>query len=174
MSSVWPNGVPAAMPAQDRGDIQETYARYAWGIDLADKELALSAFTEDASFDHLWQGKVVGHAAILKHLEDLWYSRQHWWYGRHHLFSNFLMTPTAEGASVRSFFQIIQFNVDYGTSFVFGIGTRNDTLRKVDGRWLFHTLTVNAWRSMADVPWKGEITMKGRPSDAPAARIVPK
>jgi len=174
MSSVWPNGVPAAMPAQDRGDIQETFARYAWGIDLADKELALSAFTEDASFDHLWQGKVTGHAAILKNLEDLWYSRQHWWFGRHHLFSNFLMTPTAEGANVRSFFQIIQFNVDYGTSFVFGIGTRNDTLRKVDGRWLFHTLTVNAWRSMADVPWKGEITMKGRPGDAQAARIVPK
>ena len=57
MSSIWPNGVPAAMPAQDRGDIQETFARYAWGIDLADKELALSAFTEDASFDHLWQDR---------------------------------------------------------------------------------------------------------------------
>jgi hypothetical protein len=37
--------------------------------------MVLSAFTEDASFDHLWQGKVKGHAAILKNMEDLWYSR---------------------------------------------------------------------------------------------------
>ena len=29
-----------------------------------DPELALSAFTEDASFDHLWQGKVTGHEQI--------------------------------------------------------------------------------------------------------------
>ncbi len=163
MTTTWPHGVPAMMPAQDRGEIEETYARYAWGIDLADKALALSAFTEDASFDHLWQGKVTGHAAILQSLEDLWYSRQHWWLGRHHLFNHFLMTPTAEGASVRCFFQIIQFNVDYGTNFVFGIGTRQDTLRKVEGRWLFHTLEVNAWRSLADVPWQGDVIMKDRP-----------
>ena len=169
MSVVWPGGVPVTMPAQDRADIEETYARYAWGIDLADKDLALSAFTEDASFDHLWQGRVVGHAAILKNLEDLWYSRQHWWMGRHHLFNHFLMTPTHEGASVRCFFQIVQFNVDYGTNFVFGIGTRQDRLRKVDGRWLFHTLTVNAWRSLADVPWKGDIVMKDRPGAPPSS-----
>ena len=163
MNATWPQGVPVTMPAQDRVDIEETYARYAWGIDLADKELALSAFTEDASFDHLWQGKVQGHAAILASLEQLWYERQHWWLGRHHLFNHFLMTPTAEGATVRCFFQILQFNVDYGTSFVFGIGTRQDTLRKFDGRWLFQTLHVNAWRSLADVPWQGQLLMKDRP-----------
>jgi hypothetical protein len=167
MSGTWPGGLPATMPAQDRVDIEETYARYAWGIDLADKQLALSAFTEDASFDHLWQGRVTGHAAILKSLEELWYSRQHWWLGRHHLFNHFLMTPTPEGASVRCFFQIVQFNVDYGTNFVFGIGTRQDTLRKVGGRWLFQTLEVNAWRSLADVPWKGELVMKDRPGAPP-------
>jgi len=50
------------MPAQDRGDIMETYARYAWGIDLADADLALSSFARDASFDHLWQGEVRGGA----------------------------------------------------------------------------------------------------------------
>ena len=167
MSVGWPDGVPARMPAQDRVDIEETYARYAWGIDLADADLALSAFTEDASFDHLWQGRVTGHAAILKSLQQLWYDRQHWWIGRHHLFSHFLMTPTAEGASVRCFFQIVQFNVDYGTNFLFGIGTRKDTLRKDAKGWRFTTLEVNAWRSLHDIPWKGDLTVKGRPGDAP-------
>jgi hypothetical protein len=167
MSTVWPNGIPHTMPAQDRLDIEETYSRYAWGIDLAMPEMVVSAFTEDASFDHLWQGKVIGHAAILKNMEDLWYSRQHWWLGRQHLFNHFLMRPTATGAQVKCFFQIIQFNIDYGTSFVFGIGTRDDEMRKVDGRWLFQTLKVNAWRTLADVPWKGEIVMKDRPGQSP-------
>ena len=164
MNATWPAGVPATMPAQDRADIEETYARYAWGIDLADGDMALSAFAEDAEFDHLWQGKVKGHAAILANLKELWYDRQSWWFGRHHLFNHYIMTPTEDGARVRCFFQIIQFNVDYGTNFVFGIGTRDDTLVKRDGRWLFRTLFVNGWRSTADVPWKGEITMTPRPS----------
>lgn len=167
MTTVWPNGVPDRMPAQDRVDIEETYARYAWGIDLADTELALSAFAEDGSFDHLWQGEATGHDAIVKSLHELWYDRQHWWLGRHHLFNHFLMTPIDEGARVRCFFQIIQFNVEYGTNFVFGIGTRDDLLVKRDGRWLFMKLFVNAWRTLEDVPWQGEIVMKGRPKMTP-------
>lgn len=167
MSTTWPGGVPVRMPAQDRADIEETFARYAWGIDLADEELALSAFADDASFDHLWQGKVTGHAEIAKSLHELWYDRQHWWYGRHHLFNHFLMTPTEDGARVRCFFQIIQFNVEYGTNFVFGIGTRDDKMVKRDGVWLFKELFVNAWRTLEDVPWKGELVMKGRPKMTP-------
>ena len=59
----WPNGVPELMPAEDRAEIEELFARYAWGIDLADEEQAIATFAEDAEFDHLWQGKVRGHAA---------------------------------------------------------------------------------------------------------------
>ena len=36
------------LTADDRLEIMELFARYAWGIDLADKEMALSAFAEDA------------------------------------------------------------------------------------------------------------------------------
>ena len=63
----WPNGVPEIMPAEDRAEIEELFARYAWGIDLADEEQAIATFAEDAEFDHLWQGKVSGHgfSAIL-------------------------------------------------------------------------------------------------------------
>jgi hypothetical protein len=161
--SIWPNGLPASMPAQDRADIEEVYARYAWGIDLADPELALSAFAEDAWFDHLWQGRVQGHDAIRKNLEALWYDRQHWWYGRQHLFNHFIMEPTEEGARVRCFFQIVQFNVDYGTNFLFGIGTRDDVLVKRGGRWMFRSLYINAWVSRDDVPWKGKLTMAAKP-----------
>ncbi|MEI9964277.1 MAG: nuclear transport factor 2 family protein [Caulobacteraceae bacterium] len=164
---------PAAkLSAEDRLDILDLFARYSWGIDLADKELVLSCFTDDSFFDHLWQGRVQGRAAILKNLESLWYDRQSWWYGRQHLFNHQLVEPiTTEagepGARVKSFFQILQHNVDYGTNFVFGIGTRDDTLVKRDGQWFFLTLYVNAWISRETVPWKGEITMPPRPGQAP-------
>jgi len=162
----WPNGVPKTMPAQDRGDIEELFARYAWGIDLADEELVLSAFAEDGEFDHLWQGKAQGHDAIRENLRKLWFDRQHWWYGRQHIFNHFIMEPRPEGARVRSFFQIVQFNVDYGTNFIFGIGTRDDRLVKRNGEWKFFRLYVNAWTAADQVPWKADRTMVPRPHRA--------
>lgn len=151
------------LTAEDRLEIQELYARYAWGIDLADHELALSTFTEDAWFDHLWQGRVQGHDAIRKNLESLWYDRQSWWYGRQHMMNTFIMDPRDDGkVDCRCFFQILQFNVEYRNNFVFGIGTRQDVIRKEGGKWLFEQLHVNAWTDMNEVPWQGEIVMKGK------------
>jgi SnoaL-like domain len=163
---------PRRLSADDRLDIMDLFARYSWGIDLADAEMALSCFAEDGFFDHLWQGRVQGHDAILKNLHELWYDRQHWWYGRQHLFNHFLMTPTATeegepGARVKSFFQIIQYNVEYRTNFVFGIGTRDDLCVKRGGRWLFKQLYVNAWTSVEAVPWKGELKLASRPQLPP-------
>lgn len=159
----WPNGVPELMPADDRAEIEELFARYAWGIDLADEEQAIQTFAEDAEFDHLWQGKVKGHDAIRENLRKLWYDRQHWWYGRQHLMNHFIMDPLPEGARVRCFFQIIQWNADYQNNFVFGIGTRDDRLVRRNGRWKFYRLTVNAWTAVDQVPWKGERTLPQRP-----------
>jgi hypothetical protein len=156
--------------AEERAEIIETYARYAWGLDLADPDMLLSAFAEDAEFDHLWQGKVKGHAAILENMRSLWNDRQHWWFGRQHLFNHFIMARQADASvTVRCFFQIAQFNVDYGTNFLFGIGTREDQCVQRGDRWVFKSLFINAWRSQADVPWKGELRLVGRPSGPAAA-----
>jgi hypothetical protein len=161
------------LTAEDRLDIIELFAKYAWAIDLADPELAVQCFAEDGYFDHLWQGRVQGHEAILKNLESLWYDRQSWWYGRQHIFNHFLITPeSADKAQVKSFFQIFQFNTDYNTNFVFGIGTRNDTVVKRGGKWLFHSLYVNAWTTRESVPWQGRIVMPPRPT-APASAGQP-
>ena len=167
-TSPWGDTVPRVMPAQDRGEIEETYARYAWGIDLADEDMVRSAFSTEGSFDHLWQGKSTGHEAIIQSLHELWYDRQAWWIGRHHMFNHFIMTPTEEGARVKCFFQILQHNVEYKTNFVFGIGTRDDTLVKENGRWVFKTLFVNAWRGIDDIPWKGRLLLKGGTASPPS------
>jgi len=164
------NANPTRVSADDRAEIIELYARYAWGLDLADADMLLSAFAEDAEFDHLWQGKVRGHAAILANVRELWNDRQHWWFGRQHLFNHFIMESQPDAVvKVRCFFQIVQFNVDYGTNFLFGIGTREDLCVQRGGRWVFKTLFINAWRAQADVPWKGEVRLVGRPSGGAAA-----
>jgi hypothetical protein len=157
------------LTAEDRLEIQELYARYAWGIDLADAEMALSTFTQDAWFDHLWQGLVQGHDAILANLKSLWNDRQHWWYGRQHLMNHFIMDPRETPGEIdcRCFFQIVQYSVDYNTNFVFGIGTRMDHVTRKEGAWRFQSLKVNGWTAMDQVPWKGELTMKARPMHKP-------
>ena len=154
------------LSALDRLEIQELYARYAWGIDLADEELAMTTFTQDAWFDHLWQGRVQGHEAIRENLRSLWNDRQYWWYGRQHLMNTIIMDPREEEGEVdtRCFFQIIQFQTDYHTNFVFGIGTRKDHVTKKEGVWRFQSLHVNAWTAADQVPWKGEILLKQKPS----------
>ncbi|HEY1899462.1 MAG TPA: nuclear transport factor 2 family protein [Steroidobacteraceae bacterium] len=161
---------PTRVSAGERAEIIELYARYAWGLDLADSEKLLSAFAEDAQFDHLWQGRVKGHAAILQNMRALWNDRQHWWFGRQHLFNHHIMERLPDASvKVQCFFQIVQFNVDYGTNFLFGIGTREDLCVQRGDRWVFKSLFINAWRSQADVPWKGEMKLVGRPGGAAAA-----
>jgi hypothetical protein len=85
------------------------------------------------------------------------------------MMNHFIMDPLPEAGSarVRCFFQILQFNVEYRTNFVFGIGTRDDVVARIGERWLFKSLYVNAWTEMEQVPWKAELLMKPRPK-APA------
>ena len=66
--------------ARSRSRSRNCMLAYAWGIDLADIDMALSTFAEDAWFDHLWQGKVQGHAAIRKNLEVAVVRPADWWY----------------------------------------------------------------------------------------------
>jgi hypothetical protein len=133
------------MSVEDRLDILELFARYAWAIDGGDIEGVLDCFAEDGSMDHLWQGKLTGHAQIRRAFEELWYDRPSWWIGRQHLANHFLITREGEGARVKAFFSILQYNVEYRTNFVFGIGT-----------WEFQEEKINAWMDRNTVLWEGE------------------
>ncbi len=145
------------LPVEDRLDIHELFARYSWALDLGDPEGVLACFTEDCLFDHLWQGHVQGRENIVRALEELWYDRPGWWVGRQHLFDHLLIERRDDHtARVRSFFSILQFNVYYRKSFVFGLGTRDDICVKQDGVWRFKELHVKAWREADEIPWRGE------------------
>jgi hypothetical protein len=144
------------LSVEDRLDIQELFAKYAWAIDTGDIEGVLACFAEDGCLDHLWQGKVHGRENIRRAFQELWYDRPSWWAGRQHLANHFLITREGEGARVRAFYSILQFNVDYRTNFVFGIGSWDNFCVKRNGQWVFQSLCVKAWRDQQSVEWVGE------------------
>jgi hypothetical protein len=144
------------LSVEDRLDIQELFAKYAWGIDMGDIDGVLACFAEDGYLDHLWQGKLVGHEKIRVAFEELWYDRQSWWIGRQHLANHFIIEKEGEGARVKAFFSILQYNVEYRTNFVFGIGTWDNFCVKRNGKWVFQSVFINAWTGADKVPWVGE------------------
>jgi hypothetical protein len=145
------------LPVEDRLDIQELFARYAWALDLGDADGVVSCFTEDGCLDHLWQGRLEGREGIRAALPELWYQRPSWWIGRQHLANHFLIEPEGEGARARAFFSILQFQVYYRTNFVFGVGTWDNYCVKRQGIWLFKEVQVKAWRDAKEIPWAGEM-----------------
>ena len=70
------------IPVEDRLEIQELFAYYAWGLNTGDEEQVLSCFTEDASFEHQPQGIFHGHEQIKILLNHLWYDKPGWFIGR--------------------------------------------------------------------------------------------
>lgn len=144
------------LSVEDRLDIQELFAKYAWAIDTGDVEGVAACFAEDGYLDHLWQGKLQGRENICRAFQELWYDRPSWWAGRQHLANHFLITREGEGARVKAFFSILQYNVDYRTNFVFGIGTWDNFCVKRNDTWVFKSVYVNAWMDRQSVPWVGE------------------
>ena len=47
------------------------------------------------------------------------------------------MTPEGEGVRIKAFYSILQYNVDFHTNFVFGIGNWDNYCVKQDGQWYF-------------------------------------
>jgi hypothetical protein len=144
------------LPAEDRLDIQELFARYAWALNTGDVDGVLACFAREGSLEHQPQGVFRGHDRIRVLLEDLWYSRPSWFIGRQHLANHFLITPEGQcRARVKAYFSILQYSVDYRTNFVFGLGNWDNVCVKENGTWLFQSLRVDKWMG-EDVPWVGE------------------
>jgi hypothetical protein len=56
--------MPRPKIVEDRLEIQELFAYYAWGLNTGDEAQVLSCFTQDASFEHQPQGIFHGHEQI--------------------------------------------------------------------------------------------------------------
>lgn len=144
------------VPIEDRIEIEELMARYAWALDTGDREGYVSLFTEDGWIQHWPQGRCQGRDAIRGLTDSLWYSRPNHYLGRQHRMSQVIMTPEEDDVRIRCFWSILQHDVETSKCFVFGLGTWNTLVtRDVDGEWRFREVDVDIWRGDG-VPWVGE------------------
>lgn len=157
------------IPVEDRLEIQELFAYYAWGLNTGDEEQVLSCFTADASFEHQPQGIFHGHEQIKILLSHLWYDKPGWFIGRQHLANHFILTPLGEQEMhVKAYSTLVQYQVDYKRNFVFGLANWDNVLTKASGEWLFKSMRIHKWMG-DDVPWVGDDRAK---INAPAGPLI--
>ena len=141
---------------EDRFDLQDLIARYAWALDVGDVEGYLDCFFEDGWIEHHPPGLCKGRDEIRKLTEFLWYEHPNDYLGRQHRMSQVLMTPEAEGVRIRAFWSILQHDVNTQQNSIFGLGLWNAVAAKdADGEWRLKSLIVDIWRG-DNVPWVGD------------------
>jgi len=152
------------VPLEDRVEIEELMARYAWTLDTGDFDGYANCFAEDGWLEHWPQGRCHGREGLKRATDSLWYERPNHYLGRQHRMSQVLMTPETgaegqgdrPGVRIKCFWSILQHDVVTFENRVFGMGTW-DTLavKGSDGEWLFKSVYVDLWIN-GQVPWKGE------------------
>ena len=100
---------PPTLTGQDYAEIEQLLARYYQGLDFEDMEMLGSVFAEDATYT-LVGTELAGREAIVASVEQRItmrppeHERRHWQ-------NNAVITPTAEGATGRTYW--VSFEVSY-------------------------------------------------------------
>ncbi len=149
---------------EDRVEIEELMARYAWALDTGDFEGYAACFTQDGWLEHWPQGRCLGREGLKRATDSLWYDKPDAYLGRQHRMSQILMTPETgaedqgdrPGVRIKCFWSILQHDVVTFENRVYGMGTW-DTLavKEADGEWRLKSVYVDLWIN-GQVPWQGE------------------
>ena len=146
----------AKISLEDRAEIGDLIARYAWALDTGDLDGYVECFAEDGWIEHHPPGRCEGREGIRRITDFLWYEHPNNYLGRQHRMSQVLMTPEGDGVRIKCFWSILQHDVDTQQNFVFGLGTWDSlAARQLDGEWRFQSVFVDIWRG-DNVPWVGE------------------
>lgn len=141
---------------EDRVEIQELIARYAYALDTGDFEAYVDCFTPDGGIDHNPPGKCFGRDGLRKLTDFLWYRKPNHYLGRQHNMTQIIMTPDGDDVRVKAFWSILQHNVETKACFVFGMGNWDTLVTKnEDGEWRLQLVEVKIWQG-DNVPWVGE------------------
>ncbi len=124
---------------QDRLDIHELYARYAATIDNGEYEDWLSCFTEDGVFESTRFGKHVGREGLRKFTKIYRESLG----GAQVLHAITNVYFKIEGDAGAGSCYLLYYHCKDGKIQQAAVGRYKDTLRKVDGRWLFASRKVS-------------------------------
>ena len=138
------------LTADDRAEIVELFARYAWAGDTGNLEEFLAIFTPDGVFDGVMD-KFKGQEGLTKLLKSMVKGPRS--FGIQHLMNNSVFDGDDQRCVVKSMC-FAPRRIENEHSIVF-VGYYIDTCIKVDNRWLFQ---VRHWR-----PWEGEVVRGQQP-----------
>ena len=119
---------------EDREEIRELYARYAFTIDYGPYDEWVKCFTADGVFDSPRLGRHEGHDALTKFTATYKASRGD--AEVRHMMTNVIFR--IEGDMAKGGCYLTYYHCKNGKATLQAIGRYKDELRKVDGEWLFH------------------------------------
>ncbi len=131
--------------AEDKFQIHELLARYAWSFDTGDIDGFVACFAEDATlcedvFEEV--DRWVGRDAI-RSMAERFFSFPSF-PGRQHHASQILIEGDGDRRNVRAFCFVIESGHDRPCSVPF-CGYYEDVVVKVGGRWLFEERVIRHW-----------------------------
>ncbi|NML07461.1 nuclear transport factor 2 family protein [Sphingomonas sp. G-3-2-10] len=156
------------LSVEDRLDIQELLARYAWTFDTGDVEGFVGCFTADAvlcedAFEEpdRWEG-----AAGIRAMAEFFFSRPSF-PGRQHHVSHIMIDGQGDEATVRSFCFVTDCKGEPPFMIRFA-GHYLDKVVRQDGRWLFRDRLIRDWsgEALAAFPGQGGVKVpRARPPE---------
>lgn len=129
------NGVVPRLTAEDRLDLMELYARYAWSMDSGD----LKAFEQTVTPDVLLYGNgrnFHGRAEVREWEES--FLKDPGFPGTQHFYTNFIIKGDGETAEVRAYVARLYRMPTTSHCQLLWLGYYTDTCVKRDGNWYIH------------------------------------
>jgi hypothetical protein len=166
--------MPDALSTQDRLDIQQLIARYAWALDTGDVDAFVRCFTGDGelrwdAFDTPLRWSGAGELRyFIEGLRSLPDSA-----GRQHHVSNLLVEPVGDGARARAFVMVTLRRAD-GSLAAHVAGYYEDELAVEAGEWRIRRRTIRDWAGPVLSRFEGQPREAARrPMPAPLAALLP-
>jgi hypothetical protein len=129
----------------DRLEIHELVARYAWSLDTGEEEDFVACFCREGEL--VWdvfetEGRWRGAQALRRFIG--YFRQRPESAGRQHHVSNLVVTPTAAGATARSYV-LVALRCAEGPHRLNVMGYYEDELQRENGRWLFSRRVIRDW-----------------------------
>ena len=129
---------PAPLSGQDYEEIKALYARYNQGSDFRDAELFLSAFAQDAVMTRGGRD-IVGMDALRADRAER-YQGKTGDVGRRHMNGSYLITPTEDGATARTYYLLLDVTTRQPT--MVASGYYEDVFVRTSGGWRIQHRTL--------------------------------
>lgn len=130
----------SVLTGQDYGEIEALYARYSQGSDFRDGELFVSAFSDDATIVRADGSSIQGGPALVAERAAR-NQGQTGDVGRRHRTGSYLITPTAEGATGRAYYVLL--DVTKRPAETLFTGYYDDVFVRTSDGWRIKHRTIN-------------------------------